>query len=200
MPSSESLLPGSSIRLFGRVLDDSLKIDTSKIGRSLGDSLKRLPTGAEAKLARIYGFSLDGQYVDLARPTIFLVHGDGTPVTSSPVEPAGAEAGDVPLPSQPTSNPTGLPIEPPRFADDLQVWEYDQEDFLLRIDVEVGPLERILLDAEFGSDRLSQAGAHAALSQGGAHAALNQGGAHVRLRAAGAHVRLRGGRGGGLSD
>src|SRR5262245_4888569 len=32
----------------------------------------------KARLARIYGFSYEGHYYDLAKPAIFLVHGPGT--------------------------------------------------------------------------------------------------------------------------
>ena len=32
------------------------------------------------------------------------------------------------------------------------VWEYDRGDFSLRLDIDSGPLERILIDAEQGAD------------------------------------------------
>ena len=37
--------------------------------------------GPDARFARIYGFSFDGAYYDLARPVVFLVHGVGILVT-----------------------------------------------------------------------------------------------------------------------
>ena len=44
-------------------------------------------------------------------------------------------------------------------------WEYDKDDFSLRLDVETGPLTEILLDATLGADPLgSYAGASARLS------------------------------------
>ena len=38
------------------------------------------------------------------------------------------------------------------FSSDMRVWEYDRGDFSLRLDIDSGPLERILIDAELGSD------------------------------------------------
>ena len=38
------------------------------------------------------------------------------------------------------------------FSSDIRVWEYDRGDFSLRLDIDSGPLERILIDAELGSD------------------------------------------------
>ena len=38
------------------------------------------------------------------------------------------------------------------FSYKIRVWEYDRADFSLRLDVDSGPLERILIDAESGGD------------------------------------------------
>jgi hypothetical protein len=38
------------------------------------------------------------------------------------------------------------------FSSDIRVWEYDRGDFSLRLDVDSGPLERILIDIETGDD------------------------------------------------
>lgn len=172
----ESLLAASSVKLFGRLIEDkTLIVDTTKIGNNLGQSLGCLPAGTTGKPARIYGFSFEGQYFDLARPAIFLVH-DG-----------GKAAKDA-------ATQTGLAIKEPELLDDVLVWEYDRDDFLLRIDVEVGPLERILLEAEIGPDQIRG-------GYGGQNVRAGFAGQNVRLRYAGQNVRLHGGgRGGGMSD
>ena len=38
------------------------------------------------------------------------------------------------------------------FTLGIRVWEYDRADFSLRLDVDSGPLERILVEAESGGD------------------------------------------------
>lgn len=184
----ESLLAASAVKLFGRLVDEGfLKVDKTKVAGSLGQALGRLAVTDTSKFARIYGFSFEGQYYDLARPAIFLVQGDGTPVTPvSPVTGDGKSATPVPP-------AIGVAVEPPKFASDVLVWDYDRDDFLLRIDVETGPLERILLEAELGPDQLRAGYA-------GQTARLNSAGQTVRLRYAGQTVRLQGGRGGGLND
>lgn len=93
-------------------------------------------------LARIYGFSYDGTYYDLPRPTIFLVHGDGELVTDpTPVDNAAR------APTDPTA--TGLAAADFQFADKLRVWSYDKADYTIRMDVETGMFEQVLLNAYF---------------------------------------------------
>lgn len=177
----EPLLAATSIKLFGQIVVGlTLDLDVAAGGeggsfKGLADKLKV----ADPQLARIYGFSHEGQYFDLARPTIFLVNGPGTTV------------GDE-LPA------TRIAATPPELADQVLAWDYDRGDFSLRIDLDVGSLDRILLDAEIGADPMGYAGANVRLQQG-ANVRLQQGGANARLRYAGANVRS-GGRGGGLSD
>jgi hypothetical protein len=43
---------------------------------------------------------------------------------------------------------SGQAVKCCEFSSDLRVWEYDRGDFSLRLDVDSGPLERILIDAE----------------------------------------------------
>jgi hypothetical protein len=121
-------------------------------------------------LARIYGFSYEGHYYDLARPAIFLVHGPG----------------DDPEAPRPTSDPrvsrapadadrTGIAYTDRLFSEDIRVWSYDKSDISIRLDPESGPLEQILLQAELSSERL-------------------------QMIYSGNKARLRGNRGGGFSD
>jgi hypothetical protein len=71
-------------------------------------------------------------------------------------------------------------------------WEYDKGDFSLRMDVETGPFERILLDAMlFGGGRSFYGGAEARISGAevrGAEARIS--GAEARI--SGAEARMRG--------
>jgi hypothetical protein len=173
----EPLLAGTAVRLFGRLVA-GITIDLEAAAGSLGAALARLksPVPDDAPgLARVYGFSYEGQYYDLARPALYLVHGQGIDL-------------DEATPAQ-----TGIAAEPPTLAPDMKVWAYDPADFSLRLSFEVGPLERILLEAELEPDqpRLAYAGQKV---RGGFA------GPDARLRYAGQKVHLRGGRGGGLSD
>jgi hypothetical protein len=83
---------------------------------------------------------------------------------------------------------TGAAINPPELASDLTVWEADQADFSIRLDVEVGPFERILLEAEIGPDqRVAMAGQNVRY----AGQNIRYSGQNVRMSAAGQNVRLR---------
>ncbi|MGH6900423.1 MAG: hypothetical protein ACREJ5_28395 [Geminicoccaceae bacterium] len=103
------------------------------------------------RLARIYGFSYEGHYYDLARPAIFLVHGPGndpeatrpgTTLPESRVDRAPADA-----------DRTGVANTARSFSHDMRVWSYDKGDFSIRLDPESGPLEQILLQAELRPDK-----------------------------------------------
>ena len=70
----ETLLTGSRVWLFGRIMKD-ITLDPKEIsGRgALAKALK----SDDAALARIYAFGFEGHVVQLAKPAIFLVHGEG---------------------------------------------------------------------------------------------------------------------------
>ncbi len=193
MANFETLLSPSNVLLYGReVLDLTITFQnpvspTTPVPR-LGDNnfLQRQLAQADARLARIYAFTYEGYYYDLPRPAIFLVHGPGA-------DPEGPRPGVVNPPRRVSRAPadadrTGVATEDYAFSDDMKVWSYDKGDFSLRMDVETGTLEQILLDAILMPENQSTAysGAHARLS--GAHARLS--GAHARL--SGAHARLSG--------
>ncbi len=95
-----------------------------------------------ASFARIYGFSYDGTYYDLPRPTLFLVHGEGELVTDPSPGDNAARA-----PTSPTD--IGLAAADFQFADQLMVWAYDKADYTIRMDVETGMFEQVLLDMFF---------------------------------------------------
>lgn len=129
MATDETLLTASSVKLFGRLVAGITLTPAEGDGLG-GNKFLRQQLTADAKLARIYGFSHLGRYTALSRATLMLVHGvgqkvnDGTLAGAAEAYGAGALAGDI------------------------MVWEYDRADFSLRLDVESGPLERILIEAE----------------------------------------------------
>ena len=137
----ETLLAASEVMLFGRAVS-GLSVDVSG-QTSLGDNsfVKKQLAKADARFARIYAFSFEGQYYVLPKPAIFLVHGDGV------------AADDVP----------GVAAKDWNFLSDIRAWSYDKADFSVRLDIETGPLDRILLEealkaghsgAQYGSSRV----------------------------------------------
>lgn len=159
---SETLLSPSNVLLFGRVVED-LKVqpaDTNKnhnpfsvLGERLGsnkDLEQQLthPGGDDLKkrtacFARIYGFSYEGAYHDLPRPMMFLVHGTGTPAS----EGKGGGVKRARAPGDPSL--IGLAAADFQLADDIMVWSYDKADYTIRMDVETGMFEQVLLDIFF---------------------------------------------------
>ncbi len=115
--------------------------------RSIGNKqLEAQWGGKNPKLARIYGFGFEGTYYELPNPTVFLVHGKGESVTD------GNKPGDHA--SRAPTNPSlsGLAAADFQFSDDVMMWSYDKADYSIRMDVETGMLEQVLLDAYFGGD------------------------------------------------
>jgi hypothetical protein len=108
----------------------------------------------DACFARIYGFSYEGIYYDLPTPTLFLVHGDGEVVTLSSrvvaVAGGGGSSTDANLARAPRKpSVMGVAAADFEFADDVRVWSYDKADFTIRLDVETGMFEDILLGPFF---------------------------------------------------
>ena len=155
--------------------------------------LQRQLEDGSSRLARIYGFSFEGQYYDLPKPALFLVHGDGD-LADSPVG-AGGSARQARAPD--VADLTGVAAEDYSFSTDMRVWSYDKGDFSLRLDVETGPFDQILLDATLGGAGGTYAGANARIA--GANVGANVG---ANARVAGANVGANAGirRGGGWSD
>ena len=152
----------------------------------LEDQLKRSKKGCECVLARIYGFSYEGHYYDLAKPAIFLVHGPGADPEAPPaVDPRVTRApADV--------DRTGVAAQGYSFSDDMRVWSYDKGDYSVRLDPETGPFEDILLEMEL---RAGMQGTHFS----GAEARIRTSGAEARIRTSGAEARSRN-RGGSWGD
>ena len=175
-------------------------VDITAAGAGLGsnkflrEQLDPSRYGAHSKpaFARIYGFSYEGAYTPLAKPAIFLVHGEGESAATKSVrialtkekeqndsdedcttdiddavlklklkDPCGVSQtlslfiGDTSLAPAPTKlNKSGVAAKTWEFASDVRLWEYDRGDFSLRLDIDSGPLERILVDREQGGDEM----------------------------------------------
>jgi hypothetical protein len=201
MANFETLLSPSGVLLYGRVVLD-LQLNNQPPSNvdpppgtpdpppRRGDNLflQQQLAAHDACFARIYGFSFEGQYYDLPRPAIFLVHGQGVEAEPKAADNAASAPADA--------DRTGRTGQTGSLSHDIRVWAYDKGDFSLRLDVETGPFDQILLEAALvaSGDETSYSGAHARIS--GAHARIS--GAHARIsgahaRIAGAHARMRSG-------
>lgn len=168
MDESETLLGFSSVYLFGRKLSD-IKIITKhdrmgipETGNNnfLREQLRQKDVGTKEKpqyvdvwLAKIFAFSYEGAFQELYRPAIFLVHGEGL----SPDDPAPSnvdgETEYARLARSPgASSLSGLGHQTGALAKDMKVWVYDKGDFSMRLDVDTGTLDDILLYAELDHD------------------------------------------------
>jgi len=155
--------------------------------------------GGDAQFARIYGFSYEGTYYELPNPTLFLVHGTGVSATdgNQPKDRFGDDFPDKHASRAPIDpSVSGVAAADFQFADDIRVWAYDKADYTIRMDVETGMFEQVLLDVFFGVEAPMLAGGRVA---GGRVA----GGRVAGGRVAGGRVaggRVSGGRVGGASD
>ena len=152
--------------------------------RFLREQLDRPDGDPQPALARIYGYSYYGQYTALTRPAIFLIHGNGRPASprapavvqvdpktpgTLAVDPAPGKEGDpddtvIDLLDAKTTGRlgtgpnrvdlSGQAATIAEFAADIRVWEYDRADFSLRLDIDSGPLERILIEREDGGEEM----------------------------------------------
>ncbi len=188
--------------LFGKVVED-LKIVTPgpppdprhgpfvKPRTGPNTFLENQLKGEGCCFARIYGFSFEGCYYDLPWPTLFLVHGKGEDAETAPGAARVSRAPDDP-------SRTGLGAADFSFADDLKVWSYDRADLSIRLDVDSGTFEQILLDLVLGGGGGGPVVSGARVS-GARVAGARVSGARVSgARVAGA--RVRGGRDGDASD
>jgi hypothetical protein len=179
----ETLLTPSGIKLYGRAVDGLTLAPPQGGWAALGypgttQFLKAQLAAAGAQLARIYGFSFEGHYYDLPKPAIFLVHTAGIAVDQprrdrSDVDTSGVIARDWEFASNSAANP------------DLKYWEYDKGDFSIRLDIETGPFEQILLEAALRGGSTLSSGAD--LRSSGAD--LRSSGADLRI--SGADLRSR---------
>ena len=104
-------------------------------------------------LARIYAFSFEGHSWDLYKPAIFVVHGDGQP--AEPIRPPN-RAGRAPG----SADETGVAAQSYSYSEDMMMWPYDKDDISIRLDVETGPFEQILLESVMKVEAQRTAGAN----------------------------------------
>jgi hypothetical protein len=174
----ETLLSPSNILLFGRRVIDLKIVQPPDPGApeldarhtpfvsgraNLNKNLEQQLADANAGFARIYGFSYEGTYCDLPKPALFLVHGPGVDAETV-ADPRSFERGGGPPPviggdqgkaersarAPDSPSRTGLAAADFSFADKLKVWSYDKADYTIRMDVETGMFEQVLLDIFFG--------------------------------------------------
>jgi hypothetical protein len=196
--SLENLFTPSAIKLFGREfkglsvnqplqdgqppLEERARIPAEKVQQALQAkqgyrqnagrlerALRKVAFDAaddnHARFARIYGFAYEGQYYELPRPILFLVYGPGKPAEENRF----------------TVQNVGLAAKDWTFASDIMMWEFDDKDVSMCLDIESGPMKEILLNPVFEmEEELSLSGA--AASRG---AAVQRGAAAVRGAAAG---------------
>ena len=220
----ETLLSASNILLFGRVVTDiaivhpdsgqepitshhdpfrAIRGRNSDGNRQIESVVDNNTEGTESRFARIYGFSFEGQFYDLPAPMLFLVHGEGQiaeTTVGSDCPPRDVPIGD-PRQSRAPDEPsrTGLGAADFSFADDIHVWSYDKADYTIRMDVETGMFEQVLLDII--SDGGGPGGIAGANVRGANVRGANVRGANVRgANVRGANVRGANVRGGGGGD
>jgi hypothetical protein len=174
---AERLLSTSRILLYGRGVVDLQVVPPPPdpdpepvLAGGVNMFLQKQLAEEGAKIARIYGFSYEGHYYDLAKPTLYLVHGLGQVAERAGVGPPSRRAR---APDE--TDRSGVAATPRSFSEDMRVWAYDKGDFSIRMDVETGTFEQILLEAELSADR-------------------------IKIQYAGQKVRLRGDRGPGNED
>lgn len=159
MANNETLLGVSAVYLFGRLLSDltlrGAPIYPTQDVRPSGANqlLMNQLSAADAGLARIYAFSFEGSFIELSRPAIFVVHGDGAFPDDPPARNANDDIDFDRLYRSPSSTGlTGLGSQVGALAGDMKVWIYDKADVSMRLDAETGTLEQILLSVEASAD------------------------------------------------
>jgi hypothetical protein len=194
---TETLLSHSAVILFGRFVQDlEIKYDKSASGKKgVNKQLEdQLIKDKDSKFARIYAFSFEGAYYELPQPALFLVHGDGVLVTPGNNPPDHASR----APTEPSV--TGLPAADFQFSDEMRYWTYDKADYTIRMDIQSGMFEQVLLDLGLDGDPMAGATVRGATVRGATVRGATVRGATVRgATVRGATVRgatVRGGTGG----
>jgi hypothetical protein len=147
------VVSGSMKGLWRRKRGPDDRFEFFKVGRrkrrELGSNSFLSKQLKDMLIARIYGFSYEGTYYDLPRPVLFGVHGEGDPaVLMSNIEGAARTNAQLTrAPQEPSIS--GVAAADFGFADDIRVWSYDKADYTIRMDVETGMFEQVLLDAYF---------------------------------------------------
>ncbi len=160
----DTLIGESSVRLFGRLMWDIQLKATTERNKAYESRPRRGAAGPprlsennflieqlrsdDARLARISGFSYQSEFFNLAKPAIFLVHGEGTTVE---VTREGGIEGLYLRKAPAHTDRTGMVGQHGSYAPDISMWIYDRADFSIRLDTETGTFDQILLAFELGS-------------------------------------------------
>ncbi|MCB1492507.1 MAG: pentapeptide repeat-containing protein [Rhodobiaceae bacterium] len=104
-------------------------------------------------LARIYGFSYEGKYYELDHPSIFLVHGSGELVSG--IAKGEQDAQWAKSPGDPSIS--GMSAADFQFADELRAWSYDRADYTIRMEMDSGMFEQVLLEPSLGGGSVAGA-------------------------------------------
>jgi hypothetical protein len=184
----ETVLSASTVILYGRVVEDlQILQKTSAIasmhpaGLGANQMLLAQIAKGDALLARIYAFSFEGHSWDLYRPAIFLVHGPGVRAEPNPPPNRAAVA-------PASADETGVAAQSYSYSSDMMMWTYEKADLSIRMDVETGSFEQILLESVLNVEAPRTPGAR--VDATGARADL------AGARVAGARATIRGNRGG----
>lgn len=150
--------------------------------------------GEDTKFARIYAFSFEGAYYELPQPALFMVHGDGDEITPNDLPDEFASRS----PTSPSI--TGLPAADFQFSDDMRYWSYDKADYTIRLDIESGMFEQVLLDLMLAGDNFGSGMAGATVRGATVRGATVRGATVRGATVRGATVRGATVRGGGGGD
>lgn len=163
----DSLVGDSTVRLFGRIMWDIQLTPHERRTDAYGNPSEENQSGSgavplrrssnnflidqlsrqDARLARISSFSYQSEMVELVKPAIFLVHGNGQRVEL--FEETNPD--QLTLKNRPTyTERSGMVAQQGSFAFDIFVWVYDRADYTLRLDTESGSFDSVLLARELG--------------------------------------------------
>ena len=117
------LMEHSRILLYGRAVTD-ITLSAADSNQDSSSGSAAVPKGASGSFVSVYGFEFEGHYYDLPKPAILMVNGTAQTPTDA-----------------------GAVVQPhPILADNIQVWSVNKGDMSVRLDVDAGPLEDILLE------------------------------------------------------
>jgi hypothetical protein len=162
-PSIETFLEPTRILLFGKPFptlryDPNPMIQPAPGRESEFEPYASVPAGADLPMppgrveqalrlvgdqgifARIYGFSHEGSYYKMPRPVLFLVRGEGVR-QRAPEDPLENGA------TRFTTRFTGVEAKDWHFGTDIRVWAVDKHDIAVRLDIEIGDFDQVLLQS-----------------------------------------------------
>jgi hypothetical protein len=153
--TQESYFSSSTVELFGRRIQ-GLKIDRAfALDFESGRPASKL-SGArvasddkddDGQLARIYAMIYQGNYYRLATPTIFLVKEPGVDVVYDRVNAQ----------NNTQISAIGTDVLDELAAANMVLWRMERKDFTLRLELERGYVDELLLDPDTGVTKLTAA-------------------------------------------